>query len=108
MDFKTVTEQFASSVPGTDAFLKVKEQSLALMSADPDHAAAYFLVYGFARSYVILHDDEGITTDVANAAQAQLLGYMRSIEQSLSGGDKELLGAMNRIVLDYDGRRQLF
>ncbi|MEC3764489.1 MULTISPECIES: hypothetical protein [Cupriavidus] len=108
MDFKTVTEQFASSVPGTDAFLKVKEQSLALMSADPDHAAAYFLVYGFARSYVILHDDEGITTDVANAAQAQLLGYMRSIEQSLSGGEQELLGAMNRIVLDYDGRRQLF
>ncbi|WP_427307226.1 hypothetical protein [Cupriavidus sp. H39] len=108
MDFKTVTEQFANSVPGTDAFLTVKQQSQALISADPRHAAAYFLIYGFARSYVILHDDEGITTEVANAAQAQLLGYMRAIEQSLDGGDPALVAAMNQIVLDYDGRRQLF
>jgi len=108
MDFKTVTDQFAQSVPGTDAFLKVKEQSLALMAADPSHAAAYFLISGFARSYVILHDDEGITTEVANAAQTQLLGYMRAIEQSLDGGTQALLDVMNQIVLDYDGRRQLF
>lgn len=108
MDFKTITAQFARSVPGTDAFLKVKEQSLALLADDPSHASAYFLIYVFARSYVILHDDEGITTEVANAAQQQLLGYMREIEQALDAGAQGLLDAMNRIVVDYDGRRQLF
>ncbi|CAG2151803.1 hypothetical protein LMG31506_04503 [Cupriavidus yeoncheonensis] len=107
MDFKAVTTEFAHSVPGTDAFLEVKRKSLALMSTDPDNAAAYFLIYGFARSYVILHDDEGITTDVATAAQTQLLGYMQAIAQVLGKGGV-LLEAMNRIVLDYDGRRQLF
>ncbi|MDQ0142068.1 hypothetical protein [Cupriavidus necator] len=107
MDFKTLTAEFAQTVPGTDAFLKVKQQSLALMNSDPGNAAAYFLIYGFARSYVILHDDEGITTEVANAAQAQLLGYMRALESELGQG-QALLEAMNRIVLDYDGRRQLF
>lgn len=107
MDFKTITAEFAQSVPGTDAFLKVKQQSLALMKGDPGNAAAYFLIYGFARSYVILHDDEGITAEVANAAQAQLLGYMQALEPVLGQG-QALLGAMNQIVLDYDGRRQLF
>jgi hypothetical protein len=56
---------------------------------------------------VILHDDEGITTEVANTAQAQLLSYMKAIEQTL-GNDQALLKAMNQIVRDYDGRRQLF
>lgn len=107
MDFKTITAEFAQSVPGTDAFLKVKQQSLALMKGEPGNAAAYFLIYGFARSYVILHDDEGITAEVANAAQAQLLGYMQALEPVLGQG-QALLGAMNQIVLDYDGRRQLF
>lgn len=108
MNFKTVTAEFAQSTPGTDAFLRVKEQALALMHADPQHAAAYSLIYGFARSYVILHDDEGITTDVADAAQLQLLGYMQTIDGCLDKDDRVLLDAMNRIVLDHDGRRQLF
>ena len=50
MDFKTITTEFAQAVPGTDAFLKVKQQSLALINSDPRNAAAYFLIYGFARS----------------------------------------------------------
>jgi len=107
MDFKTITTDFAQSVPGTDAFLKVKQQSLALMKSDPNNASAYFLIYGFARSYVILHDDEGITTEVASAAQTQLLSYMQTIGPALGNG-QALLTAMNQIVLDYDGRRQLF
>ncbi len=107
MDFKTITAEFAQTVPGTDAFLKVKQESLELMNSDSANAAAYFLIYGFARSYVILHDDEGITTEIANAAQAQLLGYMKALEPNLGDG-QALLEAMNQIVLDYYGRRQLF
>lgn len=107
MDFKTTIAEFAQSVPGTDAFLKVKQQSLALMGSDPGNASAYFLIYGFARSYVILHDDEGITAEVADSAQAQLLSYMKALEPVLGHG-QALLEAMNQIVLDYDGRRQLF
>jgi len=107
MDFKAITSDFARSVPGTDAFLKVKQQLLALMTSNSANAAAYFLIYGFARSYVILHDDEGVTTDAANAAQQQLLSYMEALVPAL-GDSEALLNAMNWVVLDYDGRRQLF
>ena len=107
MDFTTIITGFAQSAPGTDAFLQVKDQVLALIKSDPDNAAAYFLVYGFARSYVILHDDEGVTTEIASAAQEQLLSYMRAIEPVL-GDAKGLVDAMNQIVLDYDRRRQFF
>ncbi|AGW92941.1 hypothetical protein N234_23220 [Ralstonia pickettii DTP0602] len=108
MTFSTVTEQFNASVPGTDAFLRVKESMPTLMKSDPSHAAAYFLVYGFARSYVILHDDEGITMEVAEMAKNQLLGYMRAVEQALPGGAEALLAAMNEIVVHYDANKQLF
>lgn len=108
MNFTEITDQFDASVPGTDAFLKVKEGMHRLISEDSGRAAAYFLIYGFARSYVILHDDEGISTDFAERAKTQLLHYMRQIETSLQNDATTLLEAMNKIVSDYETARQAF
>src|SRR5258708_5012096 len=99
MNFSKVTSHFEESAPGTDAFLAVKEEMRSLIASDPSCAAAYFLVYGFARSYVILHDDEDISIEFARSAKAQLLKYMREIEAAIPGEEKSLLEAMNRIVL---------
>jgi len=107
MDFKVLTAEFVQSVPGTDSFLSVKRHCLDLMKSDPQNAAAYFVIYGFARSYVILHDDEGITPEVAGAAQAQLGAYMEAVGQAL-GDSNAVFEALNRIVIDYDLKRQLF
>jgi hypothetical protein len=108
MNFSQANDQFEASAPGTDAFLGVKEQMRSLIASDPAHAAAYFLVQGFARSYVILHDDEDITVEFALAAKTQLLKYMRQIEAAIPHGEKSLLEAMNRIVVDYDASREPF
>lgn len=108
MNFSQVADQFAASAPGTDAFLIVKEQMRSLIASDPSRAAAYFLVYGFARSYVILHDDEDITVEFALAAKTRLLKYMRQIETAIPQDEKALLQAMSSIVVDYDSSRDPF
>jgi hypothetical protein len=102
MKFNEITEAFAESVGGTDDYVIVKKEMRALFASDPSHASAYFLVYGFARSYVILHDDEGIDPAYAKTTKAQLLQYMRQIEAAISTGQEALIDAMNRIVLHYD------
>jgi hypothetical protein len=108
MNFSQVTDQFETSAPGTDAFLTVKEEMRSLIASDSARAAAYFLVYGFARSYVILHDDEDITVEYARTAKARLLQYMRLIEASIPLDEKSLLEAMNKIIVDYDSSREPF
>lgn len=107
MNFSQAADQFEANAPGTDAFLAVKDQMRALIASDSARAAAYFLVYGFARSYVILHDDEDITVEFALTAKTRLLKYMREIEVALNE-EKSLLDAMNKIVVDYDLSRQPF
>jgi hypothetical protein len=102
MKFSEVTEIFAEGAYGTDDYVIVKKEMRALFASDSSHAAAYFLIYGFARSYVILHDDEGIGPEYAKAAKEQLLQYMRQIEAAISKGPEALMDAMNRIVVHYD------
>jgi hypothetical protein len=106
MNFSQVTDQFETTAPGTDAFLAVKEEMRSLIASDSARAAAYFLVYGFARSYVILHDDEDITVEYARTAKA--LQYMRLIEAAIPQDKKALLEAMNKIIVDYDSSREPF
>ena len=108
MNFSQLTEQFSASLPGTDAYVKVKETLRSLMKSDPQHAAAYFIIFGFARSYVILHDDEGLSIEFAESAKQQLLGYMHKVETALTQDTATLLQAMNEVVLDYEGKRDFF
>lgn len=101
MTFSQMTQEFDLSPPGTDAFLAVKEGTRNLMKTDPAHASAHFLIHGFARNYVILHDDEPITREFAEASKQQLLGYMKMLDAAVRQGDAAMLQAMNSIVTHY-------
>jgi hypothetical protein len=101
MNFSDLTNTFDASAPGTDAFLEVKRGMLALIGDDPDRATAYFLIYGFARSYVILHDDEPIAPGFAHASKNQLLAYMRTVDAALDRGAEALLAASRDIIKHY-------
>lgn len=70
MTLETTLQQFQDSLPGTDAFVTVKNATRELIDTDPAHAAAYFLLYGFARSYVLLYEDQAVTMDFARSRQA--------------------------------------
>ncbi|VCU68937.1 hypothetical protein PIGHUM_00996 [Pigmentiphaga humi] len=109
MNFNDLIQRFAAQAPGTDSFLKVKEGALALVSSDSRHAAAYFLIYGFARSYVILYEDQGIDPAFAETAKSQLLSYMTRLQEAFkSDAPADIVDAMNWIVLDYGLSGKIF
>lgn len=108
MHLKQIADAFEAAAPGTDAFLAVKDGTRALIARDPDHASAYYLLYGFARSYVLLHEDEGISPEFAEAARHQLLGYLRRIEAAVPLGPAVLLDVMNGVVRDHEAAPQAF
>ncbi|MES2536504.1 MAG: hypothetical protein V4632_11595 [Pseudomonadota bacterium] len=94
--------QFQNSQPGTDAYKELKAACLNLIKGDPHNAAAYYLIAGFARSYVILHEEEAVTFEMANAAKAQMLDYLRRIESILTSLSADArMSSLNSIVLDY-------
>lgn len=109
MNFSELIQRFAAQVPGTDSFLKVKEGTLALISSDSEHAGAYFLIYGFARSYVILYEDQGIDPAFAETAKQQLLAYMNRLNDAFASGQAaDMVVAQNWIVLDYGRSGKIF
>jgi hypothetical protein len=109
MNFSELIQRFAAQVPGTDSFLKVKEGTLALISSDSEHAGAYFLIYGFARSYVILYEDQGIDPAFAETAKQQLLAYMNRLNDAFASGQAaDMVAAQNWIVLDYGRSGKIF
>ncbi|MGK3628386.1 hypothetical protein ACSLGU_32300, partial [Acinetobacter sp. A11] len=96
---------------GTDAFKDLKnacEQSLK-ESQDTKEKAAVYLIYGFARSYVILYEDEAVTTEFAHTSKTQLITYMESLNEALlSQDDSAILSALNQVSDDYIKSTRVF
>jgi hypothetical protein len=65
MSFSDVVHEFSNSLACTDAFEDLKHECLQLSKTDPENAAACFLTFGFARSYVLLYDEEAVPTELA-------------------------------------------
>ena len=69
---------------------------------DPDNAGAYFLIAGFARSYVLLHDEDAVPAALAQRAQSQLLRYLEMVASAIADGSAAArLAVLNAVVLDY-------
>jgi hypothetical protein len=102
MSLKNVLQTFRSHSPGTDAYKEVKASCLNLARTDADNATAYFLVFGFARSYVLLFEEEAVPPDLAHRAQDQLAKYMELLCEGIVAGTAEArLSSLNAVVLDY-------
>ncbi|MGO4332055.1 hypothetical protein AB4Z48_33130 [Cupriavidus sp. 2TAF22] len=108
MTLETTLQQFQDSLPGTDAFVAVKNATRDLIDTDPAHAAAYFLLYGFARSYVLLYEDQAVTMEFAEAAKQELLGYMQGIARALHGDVAAQVAELNRVVSTYQRGKKTF
>ncbi len=109
MNFSESIARFAGQAPGTDSFLDIKNAMQLLIQQDPAHASGYFLIYGFARAYVLLYEDQGIAPEFAQAAKQQLLSYMQRLEQAFSTNDAGAqLEALNWIVNDYHQSDKIF
>lgn len=111
MNFQTILLSFKNQSTGTDAFKDLKnacEQSLK-ESQNTKEKAAVYLIYGFARSYVILYEDEAVTTEFANASKTTLIGYMECFNEALlSQDDSAILNALNQVTDNYIKSSRVF
>ena len=79
MNLAEIVSQFESGEAGTDAYVELRAQCLPLIETDPANAAAYFLIANFARSYVMLYEEEAVTVEVARKAKTAMLDYLHRI-----------------------------
>ena len=111
MNFQVLFDQFQSLPSGTDSFKQLKNQcEHAIKTANnPLQQNALFLIYGFAKNYVLLYEDEAVTASFAQMAKAQLLQYMQQLNQALLTQDKALiLDALNKITQHYMQSSRVF
>jgi hypothetical protein len=98
MKLAHIISEFRDQPPGTDACQNLKDQVLQLIKDDPSNATAFFLVVGFARSYVLLYEEEAVTVDAAHAAKAQMLDYLQRIDDSPGSAAETRLQTLNDII----------
>ncbi|MBW3039111.1 hypothetical protein JGX52_20750, partial [Acinetobacter baumannii] len=71
-------------------------------SSNLNEKAAAYLIYGFARSYVILYEDEAVTTEFAQASKETLMNYMNHLNEALlTENHSKILCALNQVSNDY-------
>jgi hypothetical protein len=109
MDLTTLLAKFKQSPPGTDAYQALKDACLDLIKSDPNNAASYFLISRFARSYVLLQEEEAVTFEIAERAKKQMVDYLTRIHSANEHGSAEnRLSSLNSIVLDYLQSERIF
>lgn len=104
MSFSTVVQEFRNALPGTDAFKQVRVHCEQIIRTVPEQAAMCFVIGEFCRAYVLFYEDQEVSPQFAQKVQAQLLGYMDSLETALRTGSND---ALNQVVVAYAGSRGL-
>jgi len=102
MDFATLAQDFAAAESGSDAFKTLYKDAFALMRADPENAALYFIIGTAAQSFVRQWEDQEITTDFAERAKAILMRYNATLSEALAAPADERLRRMGEVAIDYE------
>jgi hypothetical protein len=109
MTFSEVTKTFATSLPGTDSYVKLRKAMRALIQDDPKNASVYFLIFGFARTYVMLYEDQEVSPQFAEDNQKLMLSYLNILDEALKKQDEKCLyQALNKVVNEYENSKKVF
>lgn len=109
MTFSEVVKTFSSSLPGTDTYVKLRKAMQQLIQEDPNNASVYFLIFGFARTYVMLYEDQEVSPQFAEDNQKLMLSYLNILEEALKQSDSaSLYQALNRVVNEYENSKKVF
>lgn len=110
MYFSTIFEKFKTLSAGTDAFKQLKNEcEQALQTSSDLDQTALFLIYGFAKNYVLLYEDEAVESDFAQSVKQQLLEYMQLLNDALQQKDLVLiLQAQNQVTSQYMKSSRIF
>ncbi|MBP2546422.1 hypothetical protein [Acinetobacter guillouiae] len=111
MTFSILLEQFQNLPFGTDAFKQLKincESQIAHSEADFEKTAI-FMIYGFAKNYVLLYEDQAITAEFAAKAKNQLLGYMQQLDTAIQTQDRAIiLNHLDQVTAHYMQSSRIF
>ncbi|WP_392566552.1 hypothetical protein RHO15_02890 [Utexia brackfieldae] len=109
MTFSNAMTEFAGSLPGTDAYVKLRQAMQLLIKEDAENAVVYFLIFGFARAYVMLYEDQEVSPQFAEDNQKVMLGYLNILGDALKQHDKaHVYNAMNLVVNQYENSKKVF
>ncbi|MEG0489271.1 MAG: hypothetical protein RR575_15265 [Acinetobacter sp.] len=111
MIFSTLLKQFQNLSNGSDAFKQLKNHCEAhILNADSDlENSTLFLIYGFAKNYVLLYEDQAVTAEFSAAAKTQLLGYMQQLNNAIETGNKTLIfDTLNQVTAEYMQSSRVF
>ncbi|WP_332747794.1 hypothetical protein [Hydrogenophaga sp.] len=108
MTFQHIAQTFAQGLAGTDQFKAFYKGAFALMKADPDNAALYFVVGVAAHSYVQKFEDQAVDPAQADQAKATLDAFNARLLESLSQAPEKRLAAVSAVALDYEWNVQAF
>lgn len=109
MTFSEVTKTFATSLPGTDSYVKLRKAMRTLIQEDPQNASVYFLIFGFARTYVMLYEDQEVSPQFAEDNQRLMLSYLNILDEALKKQDaKSIYQALNKVVNEYENSKKVF
>lgn len=109
MTFSEITKTFATSLPGTDSYVKLRKAMRSLIQDDPKNAAVYFLIFGFARTYVMLYEDQEVSPQFAEDNQKLMLSYLNILDEALKKQDAQsIYQALNKVVNEYENSKKVF
>lgn len=109
MTFSDVVSAFNDSLPGTDSYVKLRESMQILIAEDSSNAAIYFLIFGFARTYVMLYEDQAISPEFAESNKQLMLSYLNKLESAvLSHSEAEKFERLNQVVNEYNQSKKVF
>jgi hypothetical protein len=102
MNFAEIAERFARSSSGTDAFKVFYKSVFDLMKWDADNAGLYFVVGIAAQSFVRRYEDQGISEEFADKAQATLNDFNAKLGRALQAEPAERLRLLGEVAIDYE------
>ncbi|OTG84987.1 hypothetical protein [Acinetobacter sp. ANC 4648] len=104
MTFQALLIHFQTCPSGTDSFKQLKnncEQLIKNADTDLEHSSL-FVIYSFAKNYVLLYEDQAITSEFSHTAKNQLLAYMQQLNQAIQTQDKmHILDTLNQVTHHY-------
>ena len=111
MTFQAIFETFQTLPNGTDAYQQLKnecEQAI-IRAENPLEHCSLFLIYGFAKNYVLLYEDQAVTPVFADKVKAQIVTYRHELNEALSTKDtSRILTALNNVSKQYVGSSRIF
>lgn len=109
-NFITVYNNFTQSHDGTDSYVELKNGLDHLIHVDKKNAAIYFILRGFAHSYVQLYADQAVTPDFAHNAKLELQRYLYLALQAVTVSDspENSWKMLSEIVSSYSKSKKFF